>query len=741
MKTSVAVGTSVLALLTNAVVAAVTSNSTSTSATGTATEACAVVSASWAAQIAATATPTVSASLAYDCLNSAAINKEAALKFVNELEPYLEWQSDSAWKKNPPADYFYPAYDVFAELAKIKAAIEADEYPTEYAWQADLYKKVFGPGHDGHLVVYPDLLSRAIEFGRPFALVSISEDGSSLPVIKVYEDVISSPDTASVVKLINGIDAATYVSDWIFQVSGNQDADAAYNSMFFEKSYVAELASFGYFQSGGRVRYVYPGDTTSFTFENGTSVELDNVGRIKGNFAGVTDGPSLFAKFCPAAVPAASTTASATATPAPTSSSAAVPTAVPGYPAPVIISSDSVVSGYFLSEAGFEDVAVLVMLSFSPDDPPEFQQVVQDFFAASVKAGKTKLVVDVQVNGGGYIYQGYDTFRQIFPDIVQEGLGCWRNSAGFKAVSEVFSARCADYDPLTSSEELIYECNSVYNWRYDLDESLQNFTSFDDKFGPVEHNGDEYTDVMQWNFDNEIDTINSTYGIGYDVTGYGSRRNFTRPFGGPENVVVLLDGYCASTCTLFSQFMKWNAGVKSIALGGRPKEGLIQGVGGVKGSQSYGFANVYSNVQAALNETEDADLIAEFSRYTTYVVDRSSAASLNVKDEILRDNLDDGTPAQYVAEYSDCRLYWTEDMVKDVSSVWKSAASAAFKGGACAAGSIEYPQTYERRRSRLLPPRFTSPKQHVPVEKTVDKREIGETRNKFLATQFMKVVD
>ena len=47
-----------------------------------------------------------------------------------------------------------------------------------------LDKNVFGPGHDGHFVIYTDLLTAAIEWGRRLALVSISEDGSSLPVIK-----------------------------------------------------------------------------------------------------------------------------------------------------------------------------------------------------------------------------------------------------------------------------------------------------------------------------------------------------------------------------------------------------------------------------------------------------------------------------------------------------------------------------------------------------------------------------
>jgi leucyl aminopeptidase (aminopeptidase T) len=71
------------------------------------------------------------------------------------------------------------------------------------------------------------------------------------------EDVTGpSPSTASVVKLINGIDAATYVADWAYTASFNQDADAAYNTMFFEKAYEASATGLGYFYINGRVRYV-----------------------------------------------------------------------------------------------------------------------------------------------------------------------------------------------------------------------------------------------------------------------------------------------------------------------------------------------------------------------------------------------------------------------------------------------------------------------------------------------------
>lgn len=133
--------------------------------------------------------------------------------------------------------------------------------------------------------------------------------------------------------------------------------------------------------------------------------------------------------------------------------------------------------------------------------------------------------------------------------------------------------------------------------------------------------------------------------------------------------------------------MRTQAGVKSIAMGGRPTSGPIQGVGGIKGAETLGWSDVYSYASdAALTATPEQ--AAVLARLTTLPVNRSSSAGLNVRDNILPDNVNDGLPAQFVVEYSDCRLYYTEPMVNDVTALWKAAADAAFNGKQCAAGSL-----------------------------------------------------
>ncbi|KAI0451142.1 hypothetical protein F5B21DRAFT_516980 [Xylaria acuta] len=660
-----------------------TNGTTTTAApTPTAMEPCVVARDAFTSQTSAGVVPTMAASQAYECLKSVTVHKEPAIRLLDELKPFLEWQSDQAFLKDPPSDYPYPPVNIFGELETIRSNLEAGKYNGELEWQEDLFKGIVGKPHNGHLAYHPDLLTVPFEWARPWTLVSVSEDGSSLPVIKVLEDAVSPGEKSSHVVKINGVDAATFIEGRVTESSNSQDPDAGYNAMFFSQANKVGLQANGYFEGGGRESFFYPGNATSLTFANGTTVEKPNIAKFHYgpyDWNNVMDAETMHKEFCRGAYDTGSSRPAVRDL-----------NKIDGYPEPVLITDDQTVSGYFIDEPGFEDVAVLVMLSFSSDFV-FFQSGVQEFFSKAVEAGKTKLIVDLQANGGGTILQGYDTFRQIFPDIVQDGPSRWRSSPSFNALSQTFSPLCANYTPKVDFQDLDNPCTTVNNWRNDLNDTNGRFTSYADKFGPVTANGDSYTNYMEWDPANPVLT---RLAFGTDITGYGRRRNFTRPFGGPENIVLLYDGYCASTCAIFSQFMKHGAGVKSIAMGGRPREGPIQGVGGVKGSQVYPLRQMGVLAELARSYTEDPALAKELRRLDdTYVSSRSpyQLPVVNVRDAVLPGELESGVPTQFVTELADCRLYWTEPMIQNTGEIWKAAALAAFKGGKCAAGGIVQP--------------------------------------------------
>ncbi|UKZ86584.1 uncharacterized protein TrAFT101_002407 [Trichoderma asperellum] len=428
-------------------------------------EPCGEVSSLWAAQIGSTTTPTVAASLAHACLNTIPLHKDAGIQLIDALEPYLEWQSDAAYKADPPADYFYPPHDIFKALASVREDLVADKYTNEYEFQADLYARVFGPAHDGHFVFYPDALTIAFEWTRPKPIVSISENGHDLPVIKLYEDVVRDPKTAPIITKINGIEASKFVLDTITTASFNQDGDAAYNSMFYSKAFTAATAGTeGYFTGGGRTRYIYQGPETTFTFDNGTNATFENTASVKANMTGIVDGQSYFDTLCVLSIDGLRRVVPATI------AARAQPGQNPGYPEPVLATDDGIASGYFLNGDGFDDVAVISILTFDPSSPPQFQAVVQNFFAEAVTAGKSKLVVDFQGNPGGFIPLGYDFYGQLFPQVRADGFSRWKLSPEFETLAHVYSNISRGVDPFTEADiEKVEAYLSPENWRFDLD--------------------------------------------------------------------------------------------------------------------------------------------------------------------------------------------------------------------------------------------------------------------------------
>ncbi|KAM0273548.1 hypothetical protein ACHAQH_008274 [Verticillium albo-atrum] len=567
-------------------------------------------------------------------------------------------------------------------MEEVREKVVTDQYDSEYAFQDDFYKSVFGPAHDSHMVVYPDALSRAFQWQRQRSLVSVSENGTSLPVIKVYEDVIASPSTASEVTHINGQDAVEYLEDIIYQATWSRDPDAAYNSMFYSSAYSAAGLGSGYFQGRGRLRYIYQGPSTNITFANGTTITFENQALVKGNMTDVFDGPSFYSKFCTPLAPDDTSAATQLVTDDSENPSANQPVGS-GYPEPARASADGVISGYYLDGEGFEDVAVLSVLSFDPSSATEFQSVMDEFFKEAKAAGKTKLIVDFQANAGGFAILPYEVFGQLFPQKQPQDNGRWRKNVGFDTIARVYSQAVEGVDLTTSpNDDVITAAQTWFNWQNDLNTTDQPFQSFDDKFDAHVFANTSYTSLMRWNLSDPLATSNSTYGIGIEISGHGTRANMEPPFA-PENIIILQDGTCMSSCSTAAELLRARGGIKSIAIGGRPTGGEMQAIGGVMGPQAILFEDIRFYAQLALKFNPSDEDRAVLENYTELAFHRSTDGVVNARDAILAEHVEDGMPSQYVYRAADCRLYFTEEMVSDISAVWKAAASAAFNGVAC----------------------------------------------------------
>lgn len=301
------------------------------------------------------ATPTVPAGVAYECINSVPFNSSAAVELLDSMRPYIDWQTTTSWLKDPPAEYaekIQPPYDFWAEFERIYDAAAANSYESEYAFGFDLYR-AFQVSHDGHFTYVPDSVGLIFNFARPQGLVSVSPDGQSVPQIYLYSDVLASSMSnssngsfvpSSIIQ-IDGQDSVEYLLNWS-QYGSLQDRDALWNNVFVE---LAQLqlgpsgSGLGTFAGGGRGRWVYPGETTELTFANGTTLTLQNFARVLVPFDGITTGEQLYQTyFIPVEEPqeveelATASVSSSSAAPSPTSSSTTTTIPAPGYPTPVL---------------------------------------------------------------------------------------------------------------------------------------------------------------------------------------------------------------------------------------------------------------------------------------------------------------------------------------------------------------------------------------------------------------------
>lgn len=319
------------------------------------------------------------------------------MAFLDSIRPYLNWQTTIQWLKDPPAEYaekIQPAYDFYADFERVYENAKNGQYPNEYAFGRDVYFS-FQQAHDGHFVVYPDSFNSIFSYGRTTPLVSVSLDGTSIPKVYVYQDILDSTTgnatyTPSPLALINGEDSTEWLLNFS-QVGSLQDRDALWNNMFYLLQQVSLGPSgtgTGTFSGGGRGRWIYPGPSTTLTFANGTSITNDNFARVLVPFDNITSGEDIYQTFFvppsgepePAEELATATTSSASAVPTSTASSTTTTTTTipaPGYPSPVIREMSNLNSGYFLEGEGYDDIAVLSIASFvsTEEDEVPFQAV------------------------------------------------------------------------------------------------------------------------------------------------------------------------------------------------------------------------------------------------------------------------------------------------------------------------------------------------------------------------------
>ncbi|RMZ68665.1 peptidase s41 family [Pyrenophora seminiperda CCB06] len=679
---------------------------------------------------------TVPAALAYECITSVPFNQTAALALVDGVVPYFKFQSNTVWLADPPAEYaekVQPATNIWDGLKRIREKVVAGDYDNEYEFGFELYR-LLQMSHDGHFIFVPDIIGTVFTFARPLPIVSVSSDGQKLPDVYAYPDVLSELSgnatfTPSPITHIDDQDAQKFLENWA-QYGSLQDRDALYNNVFYELaavSYGTGGPGIGTFAGSGRGRWIYPGASTKLTFANGTSQTYDNFAKVLIPFDGISDGESLYKLWFTGNQPGSETTTNSTsATPTPSATPSAKPVPpipAPGYPPPVLREEHNLIGGYYL-EDDYSDVAVLSVPSFVGIDNAAvgFQATAEKFLAAAKAAGKKKLVIDVSANGGGTILLGYDLYKLLFPDKIDHAAADrFRAHEATELLTKTFSQaaegipRVYNPDNKTLSDLEDNVVSALFNYRGNLDINLKNFESWQEFYGPgLEQKGDNFSSLFRWNLSDVLIPLNSG---GVYVHGYGPLSNYTQAPFAAEDVVVVTDGYCASTCTIFSELMRQRAGVKYISLGGRSREGITQAVGGVKGTNDYPWTYIQSLAQYAVDELSSTEEGAQLNKTelgkfydNTPMIRGAVGIPMNVN---FRDGIRDGdkseTPLQFIYEPADCRILYTKAMTVDVTAIWKAVADTTWGSvNHCVAGNLSAYATLTSKREMSVSERSHS---------------------------------
>ncbi|CAI6098908.1 unnamed protein product [Clonostachys chloroleuca] len=658
------------------------------------------------------------AELAFQCVTSVALDAQDATDMLAYIKKYFSFQSTLAYLKNPPKSYQQLPVDVMGRLDAIGKKITGEAYSSQYALELDI-QAVIRDAHEGHLSYNAGVIGLFTWF-LPDGLVSISSDGQEIPEIYANSDIIGKVSNASPIVQLQGQSPFSYLRSYLERTTaamGLIDPHAEWNQLMvnsanqFSRTGTSGDSSIAYdfFQS----TTIYNGKSIQGKFKNGTSFEW---AYKAGASINLTDYSYTSAK----GIKKGRVTNEKTSSVKTLSVNNLIPESIkitevegaPGSPRsnipyrsyprnPVVVQSNfsvgGTVSGYVLED---ESIGVLSIPNFAANslaNAATFSDTVKSFIKQAKSANATKIVIDLSGNGGGTVFLAFDVFRQFFPRIQPTPLFRARAISELRTYGNVITGLIENKDNVLDNTIVqpvrnFYNNSGFLNKRFTRTTGGTPWKSYNEFFGPIKSSNteDNFTNNAQYDYSSKA--IRDE--LGFYIANYGDNTvSYEQPWKA-DDIILLTDGYCASTCHTFAAMMKTDASVKTVVVGGIPQSGPMQGVGGTRGSNDRAFSyisgttdtinNIRSLAGSKFNTflgkigvtTNDITNLPGLLSDAPWFVD-TRAAGVNMLDSILPKSPD--MPRQFVYEAANCRLFWTGDMVRDISVLWKTAAK--FAGG------------------------------------------------------------
>lgn len=526
--------------------------------------------------------------MAYNCLANIPLDVPTSLTAINQLRKYLSFYSASIYWTNPPApELELEAININATLDAIEAGVKAGAYTNDYAVNKELYDLVMNRW-DGHTRFQPVCLAGFI-YAHPYELVSIASRPDSLPKIHLatvtldQSDIIVGPEVMG----INGNKPEKYLS-WLSGVNsphGFLDPDTRWNDNFVRRYGSGQLVNGNFAR-----RRIYDPEPIVISLANKTDLTVEWKAYFKpSKVAASIPGPdgtavhdmnawndtdSFYENFClrsdaetealfatqDALIASAGSTAAA-------ASSGRVPTIkIPthelmnhqhrrsssiekrGNPALASNWSTTIYMTPYPDLMSYTrldaETAVLVVAAFENEGDKNsnafshvFVQFLTDAIGNSTANGIKKLIIDVSGNGGGQVALGPIFAQLLFPESLNTyATNLHWNPYLFDTYVNGNVSRVADSD-----DDVKSQMKTPYGYA---------FSSYEEELARNYRDGDYFTPISYMNgeFTDEVEEV------GYNKV-KGNSTSPRQPFR-TENVVVVSDGWCGSTCTVMTEKLR-----------------------------------------------------------------------------------------------------------------------------------------------------------------------------------------
>ena len=270
-------------------------------------------------------------------------------------------------------------------------------------------------------------------------------------------------------------------------------------------------------------------------------------------------------------------------------------------------SGDGFLTNYFLNNIS---TAVLSIPTFDiqDDDIQTFSDTIQTFLDTAHTTGISKVLIDLQQNLGDNILLAVNTFKHFFPSNNTFRNSRLRAQPFTDVIDNTFTTFYQDeQSPNSSVYNALSNSEFVSTDRIDV-KTNQDFTFWAQFFGLYPFNDDFYTAIQRENisdtfFDNQTLNINI----------YSASVPATSPqLYDPKDIILLTDGLCSSVYAVFVEIIHHEAGVKAVAVNGRPSPRPIQIASETRGAQVYLAQNINDDISVIeiLNTTTN-DLLPD----------------------------------------------------------------------------------------------------------------------------------